>query len=144
MGVRKPDVYESRGAKITFGKAVKSGFQHYVSWKGRASRSEYWWWALFVFLVTLPLNILYQVTVQSVMLLGMTDITAVFNWSFWLLVIVGLALFLPWLSILIRRLHDTDRSGGWFWIQLIPTVGAIVILVFTLLPSTPGPNRFDN
>ena len=97
---------------MTFGQSIRSGFQHYVSWKGRASRSEYWWWVLFVFLVTLPFNILYQVTVQSVILAGTTDIMAIFNWAYWLLLIVALALFLPGLSMLIRRLHDTDRSGG--------------------------------
>lgn len=129
---------------MTFGQAVKSGFQHYVSWKGRASRSEYWWWTLFMILVTLPFSILYQVSLQGVLVSGVADLSAIFNWAYFLLMIVSLVLFLPWLSMLIRRLHDTDRSGGWFWIQLIPTVGSIVILVFTLLPSTPGPNRFDN
>ncbi len=46
------------------------------------------------------------------------------------------------LSVTVRRLHDTDRSGWWWWIQLIPCVGFIVILVFMLLDSTPGDNRF--
>ena len=128
---------------MTFGQAIRSGFQHYVSWKGRASRSEYWWWVLFVVLVTLPFNVLYQVTVQSVILSGITDITAIFNWAYFLLLIVALALFLPGLSMLIRRLHDTDRSGGWFWIGLVPFVGSIILLVFVLLPSTPGPNKYD-
>lgn len=128
---------------MTFGQAITSGFQHYVSWQGRASRSEYWWWVLFVFLVTLPFNALYQVSVQSVILSGTTDISAIFNWAYFLLLIVALALFLPGLSMLIRRLHDTDRSGGWFWIALVPFVGSIILLVFVLLPSTPGPNRYD-
>ena len=128
---------------MTFGQAIRSGFQHYVSWKGRASRSEYWWWVLFVVLVTLPFNVVYQVSVQSVLLSGTTDITAIFNWAYFLLLIVALALFLPGLSMLIRRLHDTDRSGGWFWIGLVPFVGSIILLVFVLLPSTPGPNKYD-
>ena len=42
----------------------------------------------------------------------------------------------------IRRLHDTDRSGWWWWIWLVPCVGPIVLLVFMLLDSTPGDNRF--
>lgn len=129
---------------MTFGQAVKSGFQNSFSWKGRASRSEYWWWYLFMVLVMLPFNLLYFPSYVNVMVLGATDISAVFNWAFWLLLIVGIVLFFPSLSMLIRRLHDTNRSGGWFWIQLIPTIGAIVILVFTLLPSTAGPNRYDD
>jgi uncharacterized membrane protein YhaH (DUF805 family) len=55
-----------------------------------------------------------------------------------------LALFLPGLAVTIRRLHDIDRSGGWFWIILVPFAGSIVLLVFALLPSTPAKNRFDS
>lgn len=133
---------------MSFGEAIKSCFQHYTSWKGRASRSEYWWFALFVFLVTLPLQILWQVTASAALMA--TDLVtlsanfaSMFNWAYWLLIIVSLVLFLPGLSVLIRRLHDTDRSGGWYWIGLVPFVGGIILLVFMLLPSTPGPNRYD-
>lgn len=132
------------GKIMTFGQAVRSGFANYSTWKGRASRSEYWWWALFTFLVTLPFNILYVVSIQGALVSETVNISAFFNWAYFLLLIVGLLLFLPWLSMLIRRLHDSDRSGGWFWIQLVPTVGSIILLVLTLLPSTPGPNRYDN
>lgn len=126
---------------MTFGEAIKSGFRNYVVWKGRATRSEYWWWTLFVVLVTLPFNIFYQISIQGAIAAGSFDI---FNGAYFLLLIVALALFLPGLSMLIRRLHDTDRSGGWYWIVLVPFVGSIVLLVFVLLPSTPGPNRFDS
>jgi uncharacterized membrane protein YhaH (DUF805 family) len=44
----------------------------------------------------------------------------------------------------VRRLHDIDRSGGWYWIIFVPFAGIIVLLVFSLLPSTPDKNRFDN
>jgi uncharacterized membrane protein YhaH (DUF805 family) len=57
---------------------------------------------------------------------------------------VSLVFLLPSLAVTIRRLHDIDRSGGWFWIILVPVAGSIVLLVFALLPSTPGKNRFDS
>lgn len=129
---------------MSFGEAIRSGFQNFVTWRGRATRAEYWWWTLFVFIVQIPFSIIYQVSVQSAITAGTLDIWAYFNWAYFLLVIVGLVLFLPSLAMLIRRLHDTDRSGGWYWILLVPFVGSIILLVFTLLPSTPGPNRFDS
>jgi uncharacterized membrane protein YhaH (DUF805 family) len=57
-------------------------------------------------------------------------------------IILYIGLFLTSLSLTVRRLHDTERSGWWYLITLMPFVGGIVLLVFTLLEGTPGPNRF--
>lgn len=127
-----------------FGEAIQSGFKNYVTWRGRATRSEFWWWMLFVYLVQIPFSIIYSISVQNLVNAGTLEIGMFFNWAYYLMLVVSLALFLPSLSVLIRRLHDTDRSGGWYWILLIPVVGTIVLLVFTLSASTPGSNRFDN
>lgn len=54
----------------------------------------------------------------------------------------GLFVFIPGLAVLIRRLHDTDRSGWWIFINLVPLVGPIVLFVFLVLDGTRGPNRF--
>ncbi len=54
----------------------------------------------------------------------------------------SLAFFLPSLAVSVRRLHDTDRSGWWILIGLIPIVGGIVLLVFMVQDSTPGDNQF--
>lgn len=129
---------------MNFGQAIQSGFKNFVTWRGRAARSEYWWWMLFVYLVQIPFSIIYSLSIQNIVFTGEFDVSVFFNWAYYLLIVVGLVLFLPSLSMLIRRLHDTDRSGGWYWILLVPFVGSIVLLVFTLLPSTPGPNRFDS
>jgi uncharacterized membrane protein YhaH (DUF805 family) len=56
-------------------------------------------------------------------------------------VIIYVILFFVNLSLAVRRLHDTDKSGFWLFIGLIPLIGGIVLLVFYLLPGTPGPNR---
>lgn len=127
-----------------FGEAIQSGFKNYVTWRGRASRSEFWWWMLFVYLVQIPFSIIYSISVQNLVNAGTLEIGMFFNWAYYLMLVVSLVLVLPSISVLIRRLHDTDRSGGWYWILLIPVVGTIVLLVFTLSASTPGSNRFDN
>lgn len=127
-----------------FGEAIQSGFKNYVTWRGRATRSEFWWWMLFVYLVQIPFSIIYSISVQNLVTAGTLEIGMFFNWAYYLMLVVSLALILPSISVLIRRLHDTDRSGGWYWILLIPFVGTIVLLVFALSASTPSPNRFDN
>ena len=135
---------------MTFGQAIASGFKNYVSWKGRATRAEYWWWTLFIFIVTLPFNIIYNATSQGALQASLMAgdqaayLAALFGPTYWLLVVVSLVFFLPSLAVTIRRLHDIDRSGGWFWIILVPFAGSIVLLVFALLPSTPGKNRFGS
>jgi uncharacterized membrane protein YhaH (DUF805 family) len=119
---------------MSFTAAIRSVLTQYIGFTGRARRSEYWWWALFTVLVGFAAAILDGV-------LGTTlgpdnSVTGVIG------VIVNLALLLPTLAVAVRRLHDTDRSGWWLLIGLVPIVGAIVLLVFFVLDSTPGPNRF--
>jgi uncharacterized membrane protein YhaH (DUF805 family) len=110
---------------MTFGEAVRSGFDHYAKFDGRASRPAFWWWVLFVFLVGIAANIID-------LAIGAPVLTA----------LVGLALLLPNLSVSIRRLHDTDRTGWWILIYLIPLIGLIVLLVFYLQHGDREENRF--
>ena len=56
--------------------------------------------------------------------------------------IYACAVLIPAIAVTVRRLHDTDRSGWWFLIVLIPVIGPIVLLVFMIIDGTPGPNRF--
>lgn len=56
--------------------------------------------------------------------------------------LVALAVFLPSLAVLARRLHDTSRSAWWILIGLIPLVGAIILIIFAVQDSTPGSNEF--
>ena len=135
---------------MTFGQAIANGFKNYVTWKGRATRAEYWWWALFTFIVTLPFSIIDNVSSREALQAAVESgdqraaLVAVFGPTFFILMLVSLVLFLPSLAVTIRRLHDIDRSGGWYWIIFVPFAGIIVLFVFSLLPSTPDKNRFDN
>ncbi|WP_199555627.1 DUF805 domain-containing protein [Sandaracinobacteroides hominis] len=117
-----------------FSDAVRTCLGKYATFSGRASRSEYWWFYLFTFLVFFALTILDMVAFGY----NPEDPT-----SYPKLVLIGLvAIFLPMLSAAIRRLHDTDRSGWWYLIGLVPIVGGIVLLIFLILKGTEGANRF--
>jgi uncharacterized membrane protein YhaH (DUF805 family) len=116
---------------MSFTDSLKSVFSQYVGFSGRARRSEYWWFALFAILVNVVARVL-----DSVLFDTSTASTGIFG------IIVGLALFLPGLAVAVRRLHDTDRTGWWVLIGLVPLVGAIVLLVFMVSDSKPGTNRF--
>ena len=110
-----------------FWDAVKSALRKYATTSGRASRSEYWYFVLFGFLVTVIASLLDTLVSGGGVLYG----------------IVALALVLPQIAIAVRRLHDRDRSGWWYLIVLIP-FGAIVLIVWFCMRGTPGPNRFGN
>lgn len=113
--------------------AIKKGFKGYVVWNARSTRAEYWWWTLFALIVAIVSSILDSIIFGG----DFGSISPIYS-------ITTLALFLPGLSVFVRRLHDTDRKGWWFWIGLIPLVGIVILLIFTLLPSKMGPTRWNN
>ncbi len=114
---------------MSFEQAVKSCLRKYVTFSGRAQRSEYWWWALFVFLSSLLVGV-----VEGLINGFAGENVGILNGAF------SLATFLPGLSVLVRRLHDTNRSGWWFWIIFVPFVGWILLLVWLISKGTDGPN----
>lgn len=109
-----------------FTDAILSGFRNYVTFSGRAARSEYWYWVLFSVLASIGGEILDAITGGAGLINGA----------------VALGLFLPALSVAVRRLHDLDRTGWWYLIILIPLVGLIVLIVWFVKRGTAGPNRF--
>jgi uncharacterized membrane protein YhaH (DUF805 family) len=111
---------------VTFGEAVSDGFSKYATFNGRTSRSGYWWFYLFYVLV----------------LVGASIVDAVIKIPI-LTALAALALFLPTLAVLVRRLHDTDHSGWWVLISFIPLVGTIVLIVFACTDSGP-PNKYGD
>ncbi len=102
--------------------AVKSGFQHYVGFNGRASRSEYWWWYLFAVIVA----VVAAIADSSGVLAGL----------------IGLGLFLPGLAVGFRRLHDSGRSAWWLLIAIVPLIGILVLLVFLVSAGDALPNKY--
>jgi len=115
----------------------------YASFSGRACRKEYWLFTLFVILVSL---ILFQLSapIGDSADQSMEPGALPFGNKY---VALALGLFLllmllPSLAVTIRRLHDSNRSGWWWLIGLLPVAGGIILLIFYFLDGTPGPNRF--
>lgn len=109
--------------------------KHYVDFKGRANRKQFWLWTLWymIFYILLQVFIGIGGAMDSGFISGLFTI---------ILVVFGLGLLLPNLAIAVRRLHDIGRSGWWLLLSLIPIVGGLVLLVFYVLPGTPQENRF--
>ena len=102
-------------------------YRNYFNFSGRATRPQYWLFVLFTIIIGVVASFI------DYLVLGQTP---VFYGLFVLLTII------PQFALAVRRLHDTDKSGWWLLIALLPFLGVIILLVFTLLPSTPGRNRF--
>lgn len=100
---------------MTFQESVRECFTKYADFNGRARRSEYWWFMLFVILVSLALSIFSNA------------LSSIFS----------LATLLPSIAAAARRLHDTNRSGWWQLIALIPVIGLIVLIVMLAQDGKP-------
>ena len=101
---------------MTFQDSIKVCFTKYADFKGTASRSEYWWFVLFLVVGSLALSTIGPL-VSGLFALGT---------------------LLPSIAAAARRLHDTQRSGWWQLIVLIPVVGWIVLLVFLAQEGKAG------
>jgi uncharacterized membrane protein YhaH (DUF805 family) len=128
------------------GAAFTRFWRKYATFSGRASRAEYWWWvligvivvAIFFVIGTLAGGIYGPPTAS-----GSPSFGPGYGIYITLSAIWGLATIVPGLALTWRRLHDTNRSGGFYFIALIPFVGGIILLVFLLLPANPAGVRFD-
>jgi uncharacterized membrane protein YhaH (DUF805 family) len=111
-------------------------YRRYADFSGRANRSEFWLFQLFFLLVLVGASItraLVKATAgEAIAALLVTTVFGLF----------ALASLVPSLSVSFRRLHDIDRSAWWILLGFIPLLGSLVLLVFHVLPGTPGPNRF--
>lgn len=110
---------------MNFVDTITAGFSNYVNFSGRASRSEYWLWVLFIVLGSIVAVIIDEV-------IGIRLIDPIF----------ALATLLPSIAVAVRRLHDIDRSGWWLLINFIPLIGLIVLIVWFCTSGTEGLNRF--
>lgn len=137
------------------GKAILHCYGNMLNFSGRARRSEYWWFMFWTILagaaaggamgyyVASSPEIINQLQVAQRS--GATDpstFTPIHYYAGYYLAANLVFFWLPGLAVTIRRLHDTDRSGAWYFIQLVPVIGAIWFLVLMCLPGTHGTNRF--
>lgn len=131
----------------TFTGAVKQFFTKYATFCGRSSRSDYWWVVLFNFLVQTALFILFGgslVSSISALAKNVNDPLALSGLIgfYSVMGLYSLAILLPSLALIVRRLHDTGRGGGWIFISFVPLIGGIWLFILMLLDSEPYENRF--
>ncbi|MCW9718247.1 DUF805 domain-containing protein [Avibacterium sp. 21-599] len=103
--------------------------KHYAQFNGRARRKEFWWFTAIDLLLSAILMLFDFVLLSSFGFSGLYGV-------YWI------ATLLPSFAVRVRRLHDTNRSGWWLLIAIIPFIGAIVLLVFACSDGTYGKNRF--
>ena len=104
---------------MSFTESIKSCFGQYATFSGRAPRSEFWWFFLFLTLILIPAALL-----------------APFG------AVIIVPVLLPAISVEVRRLHDIDRSGWWVWLCLLPPINLVVKLIWWTRKGTSGDNRF--
>jgi len=109
---------------MNFPDAVKSGFENYVNFEGRATRSEYWWWTLFYYIV-------YFAAIGIDVALGLGFVG----------MLVSLALLGPSIAVTCRRLHDVGRSG-WWQLLVLTIIGIFVLLYWYVKKGDEDENRF--
>lgn len=154
---------------MCFSQAIRNSFKNYVNFRGRASRPEFWWFFSFIVLVYVALFVISNVGVatspdsQAWNTLANVGIIGTITWF--------LVTIIPVSAIWFRRLHDSNKSGWWYVLTsasgliglilivlsalqnqilfasgmaagLASSIGSIVLLVFAILPSTTGPNRY--
>jgi uncharacterized membrane protein YhaH (DUF805 family) len=106
----------------------------YARFDGRAGKKEYWYFSLFSFIIIVVLSVIDMMTGTFNVTVGLGLLSGIYT----------LAVLIPSIAVSVRRLHDTDRSGGWFLINAIPLIGVIVFLIFTAQDGTPGDNQYGS
>lgn len=117
--------------------AIRTVFKKYGTIQGRARRSEYWYWQLAIILAYMLIGLI-SISLSGVFQNEETG-GAVFGILF---VLLSIATMIPSITLTVRRLHDINKSGWWYFICLVPYLGGIVLFIFTLLDSTPGANKY--
>ena len=131
---------------MSFGQAVSTCFKKYAVFKGRASRSEFWYWVLFYVLVSIVLNIVDSLFGWQINTISNTEtgnsLTTVYN-AGWLSAIWALVVLLPTLAVSVRRLHDVGKSGWWWWLGVICCIGPLILIfAFYIKEGEAGDNKY--
>ena len=100
---------------MTFTEAIKSVWDKYWVLDGRARRSEYWFFVL---------------------------LAVVLSWIPIVNLIAWIVLLIPGITVAVRRLHDTGRTGWWLLLIFLPFIGPIILIIFYLIDSDPGDNEY--
>jgi uncharacterized membrane protein YhaH (DUF805 family) len=123
---------------MTFVKAIESSLSQYMTFRGRAARSEFWFFNLFSSICSVV-----AIIIDNILGTQFKNIDSLSGGLYgYIYLLVALGLFIPNLSVSVRRLHDTNRSGRWYWILLVPLIGVILLLVWLCSKGTGGDNEY--
>lgn len=111
-------------------------WKKYATFSGRAPRKEYWTF----YLINTAIMLLLSATFGGGLIYGAVSIRieAVGLPA----TLFGLAVFIPTLAVLVRRLHDLGRTGWWVLLGFVPIIGGLILLIMLLFDSQPGPNQY--
>jgi uncharacterized membrane protein YhaH (DUF805 family) len=104
----------------------------YAVFNGRARRAEYWYFALVSIIISIILVVIDGATGSFIEETGFGLLSGIYT----------LAILIPTIAVGVRRLHDTNRSGWWIFIGLIPIIGFIVLIVFFVIDGDPSANQY--
>lgn len=120
-------------------------FDNFSNFNGRARRKEYWSFQLVNLLLLIVPYVFLMVSLFTAQADGNQPDFGIFGWiSIALIVLFALFLLVPSLAVTVRRLHDTNRSGWYFLIGLIPYIGGLITLYFYFSSGTVGRNNYGN
>jgi uncharacterized membrane protein YhaH (DUF805 family) len=138
---------------LDFTTSIGTCFSKYATLSGRASRSEYWFFSLFyviglvtIYVASLVLGALLLGSPFTLVWggIGLLGLLGALGAGGVLAFLFGLVMLIPHWAVSVRRLHDSDKSGWWLLLGLVPVVGGLIVMILMLLPGTPGPNRYGS
>ena len=115
-------------------KYYANAWKKFSDFSGRAQRAEFWAFSMINYAVMLLLILLGTFFSGENLTGGIVPLIPY--------IVFFIIIIIPTISVTVRRLHDIDKSGGWFFIQLIPTIGTIVLIIFACTDGTTGDNKY--
>lgn len=109
--------------------------QNYATFSGRARRSEYWYFQLYNFIISV-------IVALFALAVGFSGGGVIFIIIYLIYLIYQLAILIPTLAVLVRRLHDVGKSGWFFFVSFIPFVGVIWLIVLLVTEGEPFENKY--
>ena len=129
---------------MTFLDSIKNAFIKCFDFKSRSSRSEFWYFYLFTTIlgfIGIQIDRLFNLEILGLQLTQNINEVAILGPTY---IFLYFLFFVPSLSLYIRRLHDTDRSGWWLLIAIIPFIGIITLIFFWCLKGSQNRNRYGD
>jgi len=124
---------------MTFTQSINTCYSKYFTFSGRASRSEYWWFILY----SLILSVILRVLIASIFNQPAYGADVIFSDSYWSSTFVNFLLTgIPGIAVMVRRLHDVNKSGWWYFI-ILTVIGVFFLLYWLIKEGDKSRNNFN-